>query len=143
VVATLVTRRAPWLAPVGVAGLALGGCVAVAVLDPAARSELSPGCPFRALTGLDCPGCGGTRALYALTQGQIATSLSHNLLVWVVAPLLVVAWGSWLLTTLGRREGVWQPRPRLAWALAWATIGFWVLRNVPVAPLTWLGSAPT
>jgi hypothetical protein len=143
VVATLVARRAPWLAPVGVAALAVGGCVAVAVLDPAARSELSPGCPFRALTGLDCPGCGGTRALYALTQGQVTTSLSHNLLVWLVVPLLMAAWGSWLLTALGRRDAVWQPGPRIAWALVWATIGFWVLRNVPVAPLTWLGSAPT
>lgn len=137
---TLVSRRAPWLAPVGVAAVALGGCVAVAVLDPAARAEISPGCPFRLLTGLDCPGCGGTRALYALTQGQIATSMSSNLLVWLVAPLLIVAWGSWLLATLGRREGVWQPGPRLSWTLAWATIGFWVLRNVPVAPLTWLAS---
>lgn len=137
---TLVRHRAPWLAPVGVAALALGGCVAVAVLDPASRAEVSPGCPFRALTGLDCPGCGGTRALYALTQGQLATSVSHNLLLWLLTPLLLVAWGSWLLTTVGRRDAVWQPGPHVAWTLAWATIGFWVLRNVPFAPLTWLAS---
>lgn len=140
-IGTLVAHRTPWLAPAGVAALALGGCVAVAVLDPASRAEVAPGCPFRLLTGLDCPGCGGTRALYALTQGQVATSMSHNLLVWLVAPLLLVAWGSWLQTSLGRREAVWQPGPRVAWTLAWATIGFWVLRNVPVAPLTWLASS--
>lgn len=32
-------------------------------------------CPFRALTGLPCPGCGMTRAFRALLKGRIGESL--------------------------------------------------------------------
>lgn len=39
----------------------------------------SPGCFFRKLTGLKCPGCGGTRAMQALLRGDIAEALRFNL----------------------------------------------------------------
>lgn len=41
---------------------------------------LSPGCLFHQLTGIKCPGCGGTRALQALLRGDIAEMLIFNLL---------------------------------------------------------------
>lgn len=39
-----------------------------------------PRCLFHQLTGLNCPGCGSTRALYALLHGQIQTALRDNAL---------------------------------------------------------------
>lgn len=35
-------------------------------------------CPFRLLTGLPCPGCGTTRALTALSAGDLSAALSLN-----------------------------------------------------------------
>jgi len=35
-------------------------------------------CPFRALTGLPCPGCGMTRAFCALSSGRFDEALSWN-----------------------------------------------------------------
>lgn len=46
-----------------------------------AGSSLLPGCLFYRCTGLFCFGCGCTRALYALAQGNIVASLSYNLLM--------------------------------------------------------------
>ena len=42
-------------------------------------------CVFQELTGLYCPGCGGTRALKALLKGDVITSiLYHPLILYVV-----------------------------------------------------------
>ncbi|MDD3254080.1 MAG: DUF2752 domain-containing protein [Lachnospiraceae bacterium] len=38
-------------------------------------------CLFHALTGFYCPGCGGTRALRYLLQGQIGLSVQYHPLV--------------------------------------------------------------
>ena len=38
-------------------------------------ARIYPGCPIFRLTGLYCPGCGGTHALRALAHGQVADSL--------------------------------------------------------------------
>ncbi|MDD6037221.1 MAG: DUF2752 domain-containing protein [bacterium] len=40
--------------------------------------ELHMGCVLHALTGYYCPGCGGTRAVYALLRGQILRSFCYH-----------------------------------------------------------------
>ena len=62
--------------------LALGaGCIAVLAVvwafDPS-TAGFFPRCPMFALTGLQCPGCGTTRALHALLHGDVATAFSFN-----------------------------------------------------------------
>jgi hypothetical protein len=52
-------------------------------------------CPLRALTGLDCPGCGGLRAVNDLTHGDIGAAASSNLFFVVSIPLIVALWGLW------------------------------------------------
>ena len=42
------------------------------------RVQIPIGCPFKALTGIPCPGCGGTRALYAILHGDILEALYIN-----------------------------------------------------------------
>ena len=39
------------------------------------KAHLLP-CPFKYLTGIDCPGCGFQRSLIALLQGDIAKSFA-------------------------------------------------------------------
>jgi hypothetical protein len=35
-------------------------------------------CPFKALTGIPCPGCGMTRALISMTKGDFHAAFRHN-----------------------------------------------------------------
>lgn len=104
----------------------------------AADWALGTGCPFKALTGLDCPGCGGTRAVESLVQGGVASAADHNLLVVVAllaCPIVVLA------QTLGinvrpasalfaGRGAVWVIMLAVLWTAA---------RNVPA--FSWLGSS--
>src|SRR5580704_8338367 len=39
-----------------------------------------PVCQFHRLTGLNCPGCGATRSLYALLHGNFSLALKDNAL---------------------------------------------------------------
>ncbi len=129
-----------WVAPVAVGLGALAATITLGVMEPDTRAHLAPGCPFRSLTGLDCPGCGGTRAVYALTQGDLGRALEHNLLTVILLPLLVVAWAAWLWFRLGRRVAPLSLPPPAGYALAAAFLVFWVVRNLPWFPFTWLGS---
>ena len=51
--------------------------------------SISPGCSFRRLTGLECPGCGGTRALRALICGDIGAALRYNPFLIAALPILL------------------------------------------------------
>lgn len=136
-------RRLPsWAAPVAVGAAALCGCVALAVVDPELRTRIYPGCPFRLATGLDCPGCGGTRAVLALFQGDVLLALDHNVVTVLLLPVLVWAWARWLLARLGRGTGPVVLAPAVSMGLAATLTVFMVVRNLPWAPFTSLASTP-
>ncbi len=60
-------------------------------------------CVFHALTGLYCPGCGGTRAVWFLLHGKIWTSIRYHPLVFYTAAMAAVEWGGyWLAKRTGR-----------------------------------------
>ena len=50
-------------------------------------------CPFHMLTGLYCPGCGVTRCISALLQGNWQAALRSNAAIVVLAPFFV--WLGW------------------------------------------------
>ena len=60
---------------------------------PPGVSAMYPACPFYALTGLLCPGCGATRALAALLHGNILEALRFNPL-FVAAFALTALWSA-------------------------------------------------
>lgn len=43
-------------------------------------------CPFKLITGLQCPGCGGQRAAYALLHGHFREAVSCNLFLVYAGP---------------------------------------------------------
>ncbi len=136
-----VVRTLPrWVAPAAVGVVAVAGTAVVGMLDPEVRGHLTPGCPFRMLTGLDCPGCGGTRALYALTQGDLGLAVQHNVVTVVALPLLVLAWAVWFAYRLGWRDRPVVVSPSVAYGILTTFVAFFVLRNLPWFPFIWLGS---
>lgn len=122
-------------APVAMAALALGAAALVATVDPNEAGSY-PACPFRALTGWYCPGCGTLRAAHAVLHGDLARAVDMNVLAVLAVPLVLASWLAWL-----RRAGTGRPRTWLSPPWFPATVGvvlvvFTVARNIPVlAPL--------
>lgn len=132
--------RPPWFGPAIVGASALAGCVGVFLLNPVQESN-PPICPFKMITGLDCPGCGATRAANALLHGHLATAADHNLLFVALLPLALVMYAVWALRSVGatlppvRMTRGWIP------ALVVVTAAFWGLRLLPWEPFHWLASS--
>ena len=105
--------------------LVLGASVLLAVsvvvyfFDPV-TTWFYPPCVFNLLTGLLCPGCGGTRALHARVHGDVGAAFAFN-------PLLFVAMGTGAFVTV---------RPSLltktwfAWTAVIVLLTWGVIRNV-------------
>jgi hypothetical protein len=102
-------------------------------------TSMYPSCPFHSLTGLNCPGCGTLRGLHQLTHGHLITALNHNALMVLALPFLGYTFVSYALLAL-RGHGLPKPflKPIYIQSLFWVVMAFWVLRNIPVYPLTLL-----
>lgn len=115
--------------------LAIGGLAAAAAAlhfrDP--HVEGSWGfCPTT-LMGIYCPGCGGLRAVNDLTNGDVLSAASSNLLLVVAAPFVAAALLLWLVDSWRgtRRHLAWGRVPIPAYALGIATIvAFAISRNL-------------
>ena len=123
---------------IGIAVLSTLGIVVLYVLDPRVPGNY-PVCPFYALTGCYCPGCGTLRALYQLLHADVAGALGYNPLTVLSLPFIVYSLAAGAL----RAFRLPAPGPvfvhsRWIWALLAGIVMFWALRNVPVAPLTYL-----
>ena len=94
-------------------------------------------CPFHALTGLFCPGCGTLRALHALMHGQVGRAFGLNALTMTLLPFVAYPFLSTVLLALRGRglRRVLLP-DACVWLLVAAILVFWVLRNLPVHPFT-------
>lgn len=68
----------------------LFGCVTLFFLDPV-RTRFFPRCLFRMLTGLQCPGCGFARAMYAALHGRFAEAFHYNMALPAMLLLLALA----------------------------------------------------
>ncbi len=113
-------------------------CMVLYLFDPSDGGY--PLCPFRAVTGLYCPGCGTLRCLHALLHLDLRSALDHNALTVLFVPMLVVAWLSVGFAGIrGRHPPLVGTAPHWAgWALGIGFGLFWILRNVPVEPFSWM-----
>lgn len=124
--------RSPRLAaPVAVAAVAAAGAALLFVRDPH-RPGAYGFCPFHALTGLWCPGCGGMRAVHDLTHGDIVASLSSNVFVAPLVLVLAVAWVRWVRRRWRGADGrMIVVGPVATTVVLGALAVFTVLRNTP------------
>jgi hypothetical protein len=134
----LYARVPTWGAPAAIAVCFAGAAGYVLASNPTDNGAGDlPGCIVKLTTGLDCPGCGGTRAFYFLLRGNIPEAARHHAIAVFAAPFLLWLYLGWAVKRVtGRR----LPVPRIgartvsAFLLAWAL--FMVLRNLPFAPFT-------
>ncbi|WP_165495181.1 DUF2752 domain-containing protein [Actinomadura roseirufa] len=119
------------LAPAGVLVLAVSVVSYVAVVDPNQHGHY-PTCPFLALTGLQCPGCGSLRMIHALAHGRPREALGLNVFAVSMLPVLAFFWVRWTAARARDRPTRTKPGdPRLIWALFTGIVLFWLLRNLP------------
>jgi len=56
-----------------------------------------PKCPFKLITGLNCPGCGIQRAIYALLHGHIVEAIQYNYFLLYSGPYAMLFIVEWIL----------------------------------------------
>jgi hypothetical protein len=130
--------KRPVLAPL-VAGAALvAGCAVVGIVDPNRGPTI---CPFKLATGLDCPGCGGTRAAHDLVRGDLLGALDHNVLAVIAIPLIFWGLFTWFTSAFGGPKlRTFTPSIRWTVVAVVVLVAFWVVRNLSFAPFQWLYS---
>jgi hypothetical protein len=111
-------------------GVFAGAGVVVYFFNPSTHG-FYPICLFHKLTGWSCPGCGGTRAVYALLHGNVALALKDNALFVLLIPAVALR-GVWLAAKKIRRQPVGTFVPvGVLWAALAAAAVFTILRNLP------------
>jgi uncharacterized protein DUF2752 len=114
-----------------VLGTVAAAAAYVGLVDPN-RPGHYPTCPFYAITGYYCPGCGSLRMVHALTHGHVAEAFGRNALAFVALPLLGYLWVRWTAAVRRgrpRRAGVLPPWSMIVFAVV--GLVFWVVRNLP------------
>jgi hypothetical protein len=132
----ITTRPSLMLFTTVVLGLAALGVGAVLFFFNPSAYVFYPRCQFHALTGLYCPGCGGTRAVYQLLHGRVLLALKDNALFVLTLPVLAV-WGArFTVRKLRNQQTAFQLRPKMVWLFLVVALVFTVLRNLPA--FSWL-----
>lgn len=126
---------------IGLGGLALALGVQL-VFDPF-RTDV-PLCIVYHLTRLHCPGCGATRAVHALLDGDPLLALRNNAPVVLALPVLALGLLAWAVRRVQGRTLAWRPpMPLLLSALALLAL-YTVARNLPLfwflAPTSLVGA---
>lgn len=126
-----------WALPVAAtAVVATGG--ALATQDPA--KSILP-CALYALTGLHCPGCGGTRAAHALLGGEVAQAFGFNPAFVLAVPVLLFVYGGWWWKAVsGDRPSAATVNisPRSVGILFVLVVAFGIARNLPWSVFRWM-----
>lgn len=125
------------LAGTGVLAITSGALV-VAYFNPT-TAGFFPACPFHALTGLNCPGCGLTRGFHALLAGDVSTALHFNALLPVYLLLFLYLFVSLALIFIRGRGFEFRAfSPRALYAFLVLTLIFFAVRNLPFYPFNLL-----
>lgn len=89
-------------------------------------------CPWHALTGLNCPGCGLTRLLESLLFGDFYQAFRYNPLLFILLPFgICLGMDNILAAKRGRRKVI-QRIPNAVWVgLVVVVVAYGLMRNLP------------
>jgi uncharacterized protein DUF2752 len=110
------------------------GATYLFIFEPG-KTGFFPVCPFRALTGFTCPGCGCTRGLHRLLHGDVVSAFELNPLFVLSLPFLLYAFLRYTNAIMrGRPLKGNQLDAKYIWALFVVILSFWIFRNTPFYP---------
>lgn len=79
-------------------------------------------CPVRIAIGIPCPGCGITRSLWLLCQGQIAGSIKiHPMGIWMVPGMILAGYERYVPGS-GKK---WGQAYLVIWSIACVAVYIW------------------
>ena len=127
-------KRSQRLKVILILGITIIALIFLYVLDPSS-SFIYPPCPFHALTGYYCPGCGSLRALHQLLHGHLSKAFGLNPLMVLLLPFVGCSLLSYIF------DGIMEkPLPRVfipaiyIWVLLGVILSFCILRNLTIYP---------
>lgn len=91
-------------------------------------------CIFYKITNYYCPGCGITRCLFAIIEGNFYDAFSYNRLVFILLPFIMVyiIYKTYLYV-FNKRDKYISRIPNIVWILLIIiTLLFGILRNIEV-----------
>ena len=99
------------------------------------KTGFFPVCPFRAITGFTCPGCGSTRGLHRLLHGDVVSAFEFNPLLILSLPFLLYALLRYTNAAIRQKplKGN-QLNAKYIWLLFGVIMFFWIYRNTPFYP---------
>ncbi len=113
----------------GTAALLLGALAYVGLVDPHRPHSAFPACPFKALTGWNCPACGGLRMVHDLLHGDVPGAVLDNVFLLIGLPGVAF----WVLLRMRQGKPVFSPAA--VTVLAVLAVTWTVVRNLPGFPL--------
>jgi len=96
-----------------------------------------PKCPFKAITGYNCPGCGSQRAVYYLLNLDFPEAFQENIILIFLIPYVLTGY---IFNMIRRPNGlqlIWRNRlfgEKAIYFLLALIIAFWILRNLTFFP---------
>ena len=124
-----VSGRARLYGALSTGALIGGGLLYVGLGNPHKPDFVFPPCPFKLLTGWNCPACGGLRMTHDLLHGDLAAAVVDNVFLLLGLPALL----AWIV--LRWRAG----RPMMTMpaivVVAVLAVAWTVVRNMPGFPL--------
>jgi len=101
------------------------------------KNGILPKCFFHELTGLYCPGCGAQRSFHALLNGHVITAIDYNLMFILFLPMMIYFI---LAFTWGKKHAAssFIYKPVFSFTVLVVVVSFWILRNIPLIPFSWL-----
>jgi len=107
--------------------------------NPTQHSFFIP-CPFKFTTGYHCPGCGSQRAIHQLLHGDVISAFRFNPLMVLSLPLIFYGMGikvkNYLYNTQSRVQFFYSKL--FIYSYFGIAILYWIIRNIPYAPFTYL-----
>jgi len=116
-------------AAAGTGALVAGALGYIGLADPHNTNSVYPLCPFKWLTGWNCPFCGGLRMAHDLLHGDLAATINDNVFLLVGIPMLA----GWVLIRRRHDQRLF-PIPAVV-TITVAAVAWTVLRNLPGFPL--------
>ncbi|MFY9921079.1 MAG: DUF2752 domain-containing protein [Mycobacterium sp.] len=126
---TAISSRTRLYGALGTGALLVGGLAYVGLADPHSPGSVFPACPFKLLTGWNCPACGGLRMTHDLLHGDLAAAVVDNLFLLVGLPALL----AWVLVRWRTERPIFT-KSAIA-VIAVLAVTWTVARNLPGFPL--------